>query len=265
MPNAHGDFIWYELMTPDPAAAKAFYENVLPWTVEAEGNTMPNGSEYRAITAPGGYVGGVLTLTPEMVSSGARAAWFGYVAVDDADAAVAKVRSAGGQVLMEPMDMEGIGRMAMLADPSGAPFYVIRGASDEESTAYRSMKTGHVAWNEVNTSDFESARSFYHNLFGWTDGENMPMGEMGTYQMFDQHGRSIGAIMKLNGEAPPPMWLFYFAVDDIDTAHAAIHANGGQAMHEPQPIPGDMFTVSATDPQGAMFAVVGARRRAAEG
>ena len=262
MANAHGDFIWYELMTPDPAGAKAFYDKVIGWNMQAQGNPMPNGSEYREIMAQdGNHAGGVLTLTPQMAESGVRPAWFGYVAVEDVDAAVAKAKQAGGSVFMEPMDMEGVGRMAMLADPQGAPFYVMRGFPTEESRAYQVMSPGHVAWNELNTSDTEAARSFYYDLFGWTDGEAMPMGELGTYQMFNQNGQSIGGMIKVPGEAGSgPMWQFYFAVEDIDEAHRVISANGGQVLQEPEEIPGGYYSLSAADPQGAMFGLAGPRK-----
>ena len=58
-----GAFIWYELMTDDPAGAKAFYDAVVGWTVQAEGGLMPSGTEYRAIgRSDGGMAGGVLTI-----------------------------------------------------------------------------------------------------------------------------------------------------------------------------------------------------------
>lgn len=264
MANAHGDFIWYELMTPDPAGAKAFYERFLPWSIDQQGSPMPGpmsgGAEYREIRAPEGHAGGVLTLTPEMLAQGAGPAWIGYVGVDDVDDAVARLREAGGAVHMEPMDMEGVGRMAMAADPLGATFYVMRGASDEDSTAYRTMSDGHVAWNELTTPDDARARKFYYALFGWTDGEEVPLGEMGRYRMFDQQGRSIGAIMEYAGEAPLQGWLYYIAVPDIDAAASGVAEGGGTVTQGPDPIPGDMFCLVANDPQGATFALVGPRK-----
>jgi len=262
MSNSQGAFVWYELMTPDPAGATAFYDAVIGWTIQAEGRAMSSGAEYREILAQDGqHSGGVLTLSPEMQQEGARPAWIGYVAVDDVDTTLARAVERGATTFIEPMDMEGIGRMAMLADPQGAPFYILSGPAVGASRAWQMMSPGHVAWNELNTSDPEAARSFYYGLFGWTDGEAMPMGEMGTYQMFDHAGQTIGAMMQLiRQSAPVPLWLFYFAVEDIDEAHRAIPANGGQVLQEPQEIPGGMFALSARDPQGAMFALVGPRK-----
>jgi predicted enzyme related to lactoylglutathione lyase len=85
-----GTPIWYELMTPDPAAVAPFYRAALGWDIPAEGHDMPNGSQYREIRrADGGHAGGVLTLTPQMAGGGALPGWLGYFHVAVVDAAVA--------------------------------------------------------------------------------------------------------------------------------------------------------------------------------
>ena len=122
MANHHGDFIWYELMTTDADAAHAFYEPVVGWRIEAK----PSGSiDYRMITASEGNVAGLLPLTAEMTAGGARPAWVGYILVDDVDKMVESIEHGGGKVHMPAMTMDGIGRMAMVADPQGARFYIM--------------------------------------------------------------------------------------------------------------------------------------------
>ena len=98
--SSHGSFIWYELLTPDPKGSKAFYDAVVGWNIEAE----PSGEmDYRMIgRADGGNAGGVMRLTDEMRTHGARPVWLGYVAVDDVDARVTKAKKAGG-TLMRPI------------------------------------------------------------------------------------------------------------------------------------------------------------------
>ena len=88
--NPKGDFIWYELITPDPVGAKAFYDAVVGWTIEAQ----PSGEmDYRMIgRTDGGMAGGVMRLTDEMASHGARPIWLGYLNVDDVDASVESTR-----------------------------------------------------------------------------------------------------------------------------------------------------------------------------
>src|SRR5690606_18806375 len=117
--------IWYELMTPEPGAVAPFYRAVLGWEIPAEGHEMPNGSQYREIRrSHGGFAGGVLTLTPQMAGGGARPGWMTYFHVDDVDAAVAKATELGAAVHMPATTMDGVGRMAMIADPHGAALYL---------------------------------------------------------------------------------------------------------------------------------------------
>ena len=120
---------------------------------------------------------------------------------------------------MPAMDMEGVGRMALVADPQGVPFYVMRGESDEPSTSFAPMKPGHCSWNELSTPDQDGALAFYTGRFGWEKGDVMPMGEMGGYQFIHHDGGMIGAIMT-SPPGRPAGWNFAFGVPDIDDAAA---------------------------------------------
>ena len=165
MPNPPGTPIWYELMSPDPDASKAFYEPVVGWTV----HPSAPGPDYRMITAADGMVGGLMHLGPEMLAGGARPGWLVYVGVDDPDATFAQARTLGAQPFVPPTDIPGVGRFALLADPQGAPFYIMRGAGDATSGVFaggENARQGHVAWNELSTPDRQAALEFYGALFG---------------------------------------------------------------------------------------------------
>ena len=60
-------------------------------------------------------------------------------------------------------------------------------------------------------------------------------------------------------EVPVPLWLFYFVVPDIDAAAEKVKAGGGAVLNGPMEVPGGAWIIQATDPQGAMFALVGMR------
>jgi len=265
MANPPGSFIWYELLTPDLDGARRFYEAVVGLKIQAE--PTPGPLDYRMIGTPGGeHVGGAMQLDAQMTEGGTKPGWLGYVGVDDVDAAVAKVTAAGGEVHMPPTDITEHLRIAMIADPEGAPFYVMRstpvpGQEDMESTVFHPEKHGHVAWNELHARDQASAWDFYAGQFGWEKGAAMDMGAMGTYQIFKVGGteQDVGAMMD-SPNFPRPMWLFYFNVPDIDAALEATKANGGSVLYGPGVVPGGNFIVQATDPQGALFAVVGPRK-----
>lgn len=256
MTNKHGSFIWYELMTTDPAEAKAFYDAVVGWTIDAE-SSAPGDVEYRMIgTADGGHAGGVLTLTREMTDGGARPIWLGYLGVDDVDAAVEKAVGAGAKVQMAAFDTPGVGRIAMIMDPQGVPIYLMRGASDQESNAYQRHGLGHVSWNELMTSDREAALDFYRAQFGYEKAGGMDMGpEMGEYSFISHGGETVGAVMKASPEAPAA-WQFYARVPDVDAAAGKITSGGGQVLFGPMEVPTGERVLLGVDPQGASFGLV---------
>jgi predicted enzyme related to lactoylglutathione lyase len=257
--NPQGDFIWYELMTPDPEGAKAFYGAVIGWDI---GERMPGPMDYRMIGRnDGGNAGGVLRITDDMAQHGARPTWLGYVHVQDVDAAVSAIGKAGGQVYMAATDIADVGRIAMVTDPQGAPFYVMKpippsDRPDAKSDVFSPTELQRCGWNELNTSDPQAARRFYGEQFGWTSGDFMPMGELGEYRFWKQNGVQIGAVCGLMGQAQPK-WRYYFRVPSIVDANDAIEQGGGKITHGPMDVPGGDHIVIGLDPQGAEFALVG--------
>jgi predicted enzyme related to lactoylglutathione lyase/uncharacterized protein YbaA (DUF1428 family) len=252
--NKAGDFIWYELLTTDAAAAQAFYGQVLPWTFADSGQAD---MDYRIISAPEHDVAGLMAITPEMAQHGATPTWLAYLAVDDVDAAVDAVTQKGGAVQMAAMDVPMVGRMAMIADPQGAPLYVMKPESRELSLAFAAdrPRVGHAAWNELSTPDPAGAWTFYGEMFGWAKDGDMDMGPLGRYE-FIRHRGLIGAVMP----AEQPAWTAYFRVPDIDVAKAAVEAGGGQVVQGPDEIPGGEFSMNCLDPQGAAFGLIGHRK-----
>jgi uncharacterized protein len=257
MANRQGDFLWYELMTSDAGAAEEFYRAVVGWTAHGFDESMRG---YRAFTAGDTDIAGLMTIPPDAASRGARPAWLGYVAVDDVDDTARAIIEAGGKQYVPPTDIPGVGRFAMFADPQGANFYIMRGASGEESKSFSPDGIGHCQWNELATSDQAGALAFYTGTFGWERGDSMPMGEMGDYVFINQHGGMIGAVMNTMPGAPPPLWRFYLGVDDIDRAMTAATDRGATIHYGPVEIPGGAYALSGADPQGAIFSLVGPRK-----
>ncbi len=262
MANKHGDFIWYELMTSNADAAQAFYGHVVGWTVTDSGQP---GMDYRILNAGENGIGGLMGITPDMAQNGARPTWLGYVLVDNVDSCVESITHGGGQVVMPAMDIPNVGRIALVTDPQGAHFYVMKPAMSDGTSlafAYDMPRVGHCAWNELVTSDQPAAWHFYGTRFGWTQDGAMDMGPVGSYE-FIRHGGAaggmIGAMMKGLPEMGPPHWNQYFRVADIDVAKAAVEAHGGQIIHGPNEIPGGDFAMNGIDPQGAHFGLVGGR------
>ncbi|MEU9703736.1 VOC family protein [Streptomyces sp. NPDC047981] len=125
--NEHGALTWNELVTADVAAAAAFYSAVLPVTTAR--SEMPGAEGYVEYQVDGRAVGGMMDLGsfPE----GVPPHWQAYFSVDDVDSVQAAAVRAGGSVLAPAFDMAA-GRMAVLADPQGGAFAVIKGSAPSE-------------------------------------------------------------------------------------------------------------------------------------
>lgn len=258
-----GDFIWYELLSPDVGGSKTFYDSVVGWTV-ATTSDFPNG--YRMIgRSDGKSAGGILPLTAGMTAHGARPMWLGYIGVDNVDSTADAITGDGGTILMPPFDIPQVGRVAMVADPAGVPFYIMAGTPPPGQPRARSdvfdpKKPQHIRWNELSTSDQDGAVAFYARHFGWTQEGGMPMGEMGDYKFVQVNGVGIGAIMRKPASSPMSAWTYYIGVDDIDRAAGAVTRGGGQLLYEPMEIPGGEYALAGLDPQGARFGLVGPRK-----
>ncbi|MFD7668354.1 VOC family protein [Streptomyces sp. NPDC059788] len=120
---------WTELYTTDAAAAKEFYRTVFAW--ETADNEMGGNMVY-TVASPAGTVpdsntghAGLMQLPPENRAAGSTSQWHPYFAVEDCDATVSAATERGATVVIAPADAEGIGRLAMLVDPFGAPFALI--------------------------------------------------------------------------------------------------------------------------------------------
>ncbi len=119
--NTPVSITWNELITPDPAGSRTFYGGLFGW----EHETMPYaGAEYTMFSMGGNNVAGAMP--PPM--EGMPPYWGVYFSVADTDATVAKAKELGASVISEPMDLPP-GRMAVLADPQGAAFNVIKNAN----------------------------------------------------------------------------------------------------------------------------------------
>lgn len=259
MTTTEGSFVWYELMTDDPKAAEAFYAKVVGWSLVDSGHpdmryTLARVGEHR--------VAGIMEIPAEVRQHGGKPGWIGYVAVADVDAKAEAVMRAGGTIHRPPADIPSIGRFAVVADPQGAKFVLFRG-DGTPPPAPAPGTAGHFGWHELYAHDWPSSFSFYETLFGWRKGESIDIGPMGVYQLFHARnapldGMATGGMMNLPGP-PAPSWLYYVNVEEIDAATERLRQAGGAIMNGPMEVPGGMWVVQASDPQGAQFAIVGRR------
>ena len=245
---AQGTPSWVDLQTTDAAAAKAFYGGLFGWQFNDQ--PIPGGPPYSMALKNGEVVAGLYQQSPAMAAQGVAPAWSTYIAVDDVDAATERVRGAGGQVLMPPSDVMESGRMAVVADPTGAAFGLWQ--AKHHIGAALVNEPGTLIWNELLTDDRDAACAFYADVVGLAS----ELSDMGgnLYTLF-----KVGDDM-VAGSMPPPMdgignhWHVYFAVKHVDVALAKARELGANVVNGPIPTPiGPMATLS--DPQGAIFSL----------
>lgn len=246
---APGTPSWVDLSSPDTDASVEFYGTLFGWS--AGEPAPPEAGGYRIFEQGGKRVAG---LGPTM-AEGQPPAWLTYVTVDDADAAAERVTAAGGQVVLAPMDVMTVGRMAIFTDTVGAHFAVWQ--PKEHIGAEVVNEPVSLSWNELGTRDADSPQAFYKQVFGWDcDPQEMPDGR--TYCTWMLNGDIVGGMFEMPDEIPaeiPPHWMAYFAVADCDATVAKAQELGGAVQMQPIDIPPGRFAV-LTDPQGAAFSVI---------
>lgn len=247
-----GRFFWYDLITTDLAAARAFYTEVLGWTLTSFG------PDYTMWTAGDQPVGGIGPLPEDAQKAGTPPHWLAHIETDDVDATAKKAEGLGGRVLLPGTDIPSVGRFAILADPQGAVFSVFKPGPENRMQSGDRDKLGHFSWSELNTTDYKSAWKFYEGLFGWKPTMEMDMGPgLGNYFMFGMSpDKSIGGMSDAaNMMKAPAHWMYYVNVANIEATLAKVKDKGGQVLNGPMDIPGGDRIAQCMDPQGAMFAI----------
>jgi predicted enzyme related to lactoylglutathione lyase len=242
---------WVDLGSPDLDASVEFYAALFGWEVPASENVEQTGG-YRRATKGGADVVGMMPLMQESQPP----AWTTYISVADASSTATAVREAGGTTIAEPMDVMGLGTMAVFADPTGAVFGIWQPGTFPGAGLVN--EPGALSWNELNTRDTEAAKAFYGAVFGWAFEDN-DMGEAGTYTTISLGENMVGGILDMTErgvpEQVPAHWQAYFAVEDTDAAVGQVKQSGGSVMVEPMEVPAGRFSI-LLDPHGASFAVI---------
>ncbi len=261
---------WIDTSQPDPDAAVKFYEGLFGWACE---DVMPPdspGGKYFMARLRGRDVAAISS-----VGEGAPpvATWNTYIWVGSADETAAKVKDAGGEVLMDPFDVMEAGRMAGFVDPEGAVLFVWE--ANQHKGARVVNEHGALNFNNLETRDVATATAFYGAVFGWrtlsldggfqawtlpgygdylerdNPGLRKGMEEMGVTSEFADVVATISPITEGQGEVAA-RWSVTFAVDDADASAQKAEELGGKVLAGPFDGPWVRMAVIA-DPQGATF------------
>ncbi|ARX84249.1 hydrolase [Streptomyces alboflavus] len=254
MEFAEGVPCWVDAMLPDVEGGKRFYGELFGWTFDDGA-----GAEYGNYTQA--FLAGepVAALAPKP-DGRMPTSWTVYLATSDAAALAARIKGAGGQMIMDPMPVGPFGTTGLAADPEGAVFGLWQAGTHVGFGVQR--EPGAFGWTEVYARAKETVDPFYEGVFGYGGQDLDDAGE--DFRIWSPAGArpgpetAIGGRALMGGSFPaemPPHFLNYFVVADCDAAAATARHLGGRVRDEPQDTPyGRICTL--VDNQGAAFAVL---------
>lgn len=252
---AEGEPCWALAMLPDAEAGRRFYGSLFGWTFDEPGQER-HGAVFARLG--GRAVASLLTKPDARMPS----EWSLHLSTADTAAAAARIRAAGGEVLMESFPVGEAGRTAVAADPGGAVFQLWEPGTHRGFEVTR--EPGSFVWAEVFTRDPAAVDAFYPEVFGF--GAKDLTEFLGTgYVMWTPRGAPVDEAHAIAGRSlfdpgdpadAPAHFLTYFAVRDCDQAVREAAALGGHTVRGAEDSPFGRFAVLADD-QGARFAVLG--------
>lgn len=239
--------IWTDLATSDLSRAEDFYGQVFGWTVRDPGEQYGG---YVNFFLDEAMVAGMIGNRPD---SGFPDSWTLYLATLDTRATVAAAPAAGGEVVIEPMDIHDLGVMALLRDVGGAPVGLW------QPGAHRGFggrgRAGTPVWHELHTRDYAATVRFYEQALQWRTSVMSDTPEFRYTVLVDDGGQELAGIMDAAAilpEGAPAGWHTYWGSDDVDATLAAVEALGGRVVLPAEDSPFGRLA-QAADPTGATF------------
>lgn len=246
--HAPGTISWVDLATSDQAGAKEFYAGMLGW--EYDDQPAGEGVTYSMAKLRGRSVAAISPQREDESSQGIPPHWNVYVTVEDVDASAGKVGEASGQVFAGPFDVFDAGRMAVIADPTGAVLSLWQPGTSIGAELVN--VPGAMTWADCATSDPAAAEAFYTSLFGWRFDQ---MSEDPPYWVIWNGERTNGGLAEPPGGVPPH-WYPYFGAIGMEETMQIAESSGGTLSVGPVDVPNGGRFALIQDPQGASFGIL---------
>jgi len=246
-----GKVIFVELVTPDLAAAKQFYEGLFGWTYR---DIQAGGIKYAQAFLDGRPIAGLIH---KDVPTGEhrQPAWLTFFAVSDVAAAKEVALHNGAKVLFEPHNVPNRGKEAVFADPQGAVFAILASSSGDPSDELATP--GEWIWSSLVTSDPGSGAAFYQKLFDYEVFE-LPATTDAQHLLLATNDYARASVNSLPANRPTahPHWLNYVRVEDTVKMTAKVVALGGRVLVKPRVDRHGGRVALVADPQGAPFGLL---------
>ena len=252
-----GKIIWRDLLTHDPEASQRFYAGLFGWEFESIGSAsgFSDNSAYTLIRHNGKLIGGMID-TVVLNGRNDISQWVVLMSVDDVDAAVAKFSAAGGEVVTPPTDLRRRGKVAVVGDAEGALLGLLQ--TRDGDPADRRPEIGEFLWDELWTTDVDSATVSYENVAGLAavdlDVDENP-GAEASYRLLKSGDTPRVGILPNPLEGLKPVWVSYIRVESTSSITARVSELGGRVIVEAQAraLGGEVAFI--TGPSGAGIAL----------
>jgi len=247
-PRLPGKFVWADLVTDNVPAACEFYGRLFNWTFLKAGNYTVASNEERPLC-------GLLQRARPAERPEAKPRWFGYISVRDVEKATRRATKAGGRVLAAPQKVAKRGEQAILADPEGALFGVVRSSSGDPPDFL--AEPGDWIWIQRLSRDAKQAAEFYRNVAGYEIRENTA-GKGGSDYVLTSDGYARATVRTIPGghDQIQPNWLPFVRVKNLKESLAAATQLGGAVRLAPKPELFDGEVAVISDPTGAAIGLM---------
>lgn len=240
-----GKFIWADLVTRDMDLVSSFYGEVFGWDIQ---EVTPG---YRVAYLEGRAIGGIV-IDRRDPSDQNKPLWLGFISVLDPDKIVDLVVAGGGTVIIAPVTLEQRGRHAVVADPEGAPFGIIRSASGDPEDFAASY--GEWIWIELWSDDPEKAAEFY-KFVGYDILDNWETEGLIDYVLASDGYARAGIVQNIE-KGRGAGWLPYIRVESLSQTLEKALAHGATVLTPPERLKAADDVAILEDPGGAVFAII---------
>ncbi len=248
-PHLPGKFVWHALMTDDVAAAERFYGGLLGWTF-----STPNekAAGVRLIRSGSRNVGAIVEVKrTEKVARPSQ--WLSFISVPDVKLATSTC-AAQGTVYRGPMTAPGLGELAIVADPLGAPFGLIKSENGDPPDG-REPSSGEWIWRDYLASNPAAVIGFYSGLVGMTTVATSTVTGDVTSGVLEVAGKKRAGMAKIDSPNIRPNWLPHVRVENTAAAFEKAKYLGGGVVFAPHENMRKGSVAVVTDPRGAAIAL----------
>lgn len=258
-PGQHhpGKFVWFDLVTDDPATARRFYGAVFGWQFYSIDGAP---ASYTVIENDGRNIADMFRHAPPP-NAKSTARWLALISVDDPAQTVQYVERQGGKVIVPLATIAGRGTHALFRDPQGAVFGVLR--SDTGDSPDAPVADGDFFWLDLLARDPAQAAKFYRGLAGYEISQT-ELDDGMTRTVLASGGYARAGIAAMPAAVKQPGWLPYVLVEDVAGTLEKARAAGGTVLVEPRAdlLDGNVGVIA--DPRGGVLGVVNWTQRGNE-